>query len=211
MVAPVADRTRKTILAEISSVINLYSARGLTVREIHTDNEFECVRETLRPIVLNIVTADSHVGEVERSVRTIKERLRSWAHGLPFKRLPRIMIRHMVSDAVRCLNQFPHRNDISSTMSLTTIDTGAGTPNYNAMRIEFGSYVQVFEDCNPSNTPRARSLGAIALTPTGHSQGDYYFMSLCLEERSNCRNAPATWFLGNLRLKAIRSSGTLVN
>ena len=51
------------------------------------------------------------------------------------------------------------------------------------MRIEFGSYVQVFEDCNPSNTPRARSLGAIALTPTGNSQGDYYFMSLATGSR----------------------------
>ena len=42
------------------------------------------------------------------------------------------------------------------------------------MRIEFGSYAQVFEDNLPSNTLRARSLGAIALTPADNAQGDYF-------------------------------------
>jgi hypothetical protein len=46
------------------------------------------------------------------------------------------------------------------------------------MRLEFGSYVQVFEDNDPSNTLQSRSLGAIALTPTGNANGDYNFMSL---------------------------------
>ena len=119
---------------------------------MHADSELECVREDLQPIALNIVPADSHVGEVERSIRTIKERLRSCAHGLPFKRLPRVIINHMVIDAVRCLNQFPWANGISDTMSPACIVTGAANPEYNQMRIEFGTYVQVFEDNDPSDT-----------------------------------------------------------
>jgi hypothetical protein len=63
------------------------------------------------------------------------------------------------------------------TLSPTTIVTGVGTPDYACMRLELGSYVQVFEDNDPTNTPRARSLGAIALLPTGNAQGDY-FLSL---------------------------------
>jgi hypothetical protein len=46
------------------------------------------------------------------------------------------------------------------------------------MRLEFGSYVQVFEANDPTNTPKARSLGAITLTPSGNITGDYYFLSL---------------------------------
>ena len=46
------------------------------------------------------------------------------------------------------------------------------------MRVEFGSYVQIFEDNDPSNILSARSTGAIALTPTGNAQGDYFYMSL---------------------------------
>jgi hypothetical protein len=91
-ISSVPDRTKPTILRETQAVIRLYQARGLTVRDVHADSELECIREELRPITLDIVPADSHVGEVERSIRTIKERLRSCAHGLPFKRLPKLMI-----------------------------------------------------------------------------------------------------------------------
>ena len=51
------------------------------------------------------------------------------------------------------------------------------------MRLEFGAYVQVFEDKDPTNTPRSRSLGAIALTPTGNAQGDFNFLSLATGAR----------------------------
>lgn len=93
---------------------------------------------------MNILTADRHVGEVERSIHTIKERLRSMmlAHGLPFKRLRRIiMVSHMIADSIRCINQFPRKNGISATMSLDAIVTGAAPPDHNAMRLEFGSYI----------------------------------------------------------------------
>ena len=182
-VAPIVDRSHKTILKELSTVISVYQARGLVVQDIHADNEFECIRHDVRPVALNIVPSDSHVGEVERSIRTIKDRLRSAVHGLPFKRYPKLMIRHLVSDAVRCLNQFPRKNGVSDTMSPATIVMGIGTPDFTAMRIEFGAYAQVFEEFDPTNTPRARSLGAIALTPTGNAQGDYHFMSLATGAR----------------------------
>ena len=182
-VVPVADRSYKTILKEVTRVINIYQTRGLNVLDVHADSEFACLREALRPISMNIVTADSHVGEVERSIRTIKERLRSCVHGLPYKRLPKVMIRHLVSDTVRCLNQFPWRNGVSETLSPATIVLGVCTPDYTAMRIEFGAYVQVFEDSDPTNTPRARSMGAIALDPTGNAQGAYHFMSLATGAR----------------------------
>ena len=128
---------------------------------------------------MDIVPADSHVGEIERSDRTLKERTRSCVHGLPFKRLPKLMVTHIVKDAVRCLNQFPWSNGISEdTMGPDTLLTGSPPPDFNRMRLKFGSYVQVFEDNDPSKTLRARSTGAIALTPTGNFNGNYNFMSL---------------------------------
>jgi hypothetical protein len=167
----------------LRDVVGRYHARGFTVCDIHGDQELECVRVPMRPIEINVVPADSHVGEVERSIRTMKERLRSMAHGMPYKRLPQLMITHMVADTVRCLNQFPWKNGISSILSPASIVTGVGNPDYNKMRLEFGAYVQLFEDNAPSNTFRSRSLGAIALTPTGNAQGDYFFMSLATGKR----------------------------
>lgn len=56
--------------------------------------------------------------------------------------------------------------------------TGRPSPDYNDMKIEFGAYAQVLEDNDPTNTMKARTTGAIALTPTGNAQGGYYFLSL---------------------------------
>ena len=132
---------------------------------------------------MDIVPADRHVGEAERSVKTVKERLRSTVHGFPFKRIPKLLVVHIVADAVRCLNQFPWRNGVSRDASPLSIVTGAATPDYNCMRVELGQYVQVFEPSDHTNTPKSRSLGAIALTPTGNTNGDYYFLSLATGAR----------------------------
>ena len=53
--------------------VQLYKVRGLKVVNIHAGNEFECCRDKLNPIVLDIAGAGMHVGEVERSIQTIKE------------------------------------------------------------------------------------------------------------------------------------------
>ena len=56
------------MLNGLNKVINFYEARGLQVESVHADNEFECLREDLRPITLNIAGADKHVSMVERSI-----------------------------------------------------------------------------------------------------------------------------------------------
>jgi hypothetical protein len=61
--------------------------------------------------------------------------------------------------------------------------TGRAKPDYNELKLEFGSYVQVFEDNTPSNTTSSRNTGAIVLNPTGNAQGDYFFMSLVTGKR----------------------------
>ena len=177
-VAPVTNRSFKTILHELQAAIQLYTTRGFTVCDIHGDHEFECTRLALSPIHLNIVAADCHVGEVERSIRTIKERLRACVHGLPYRRLPKLLLRHMVTDAVRCLNLFPWSAGISDTLSPSAIVTGQPRPDFNSMRLELGSYVQLFDDHDTTNTPHSRTMGAIALGPTGNAQGAYHFLSL---------------------------------
>jgi hypothetical protein len=165
----VPDRSKKTILRETQRAINLYNTRGFTVHGMHCDNEFGCIKDDVLPVRLDIVPADSHVGEVERSIRTIRERTRSAVHGMPYKGLPKLMVIELVKEAVRCLNLFPRRDGISDTMSPNTIVTGEGLPDYNKMTLEFGEYVQIFEPTTPSNTLHSRTLGAIALGPSGNA------------------------------------------
>jgi hypothetical protein len=177
-VAPINNRSTRTLLMETKAVIRLYETRGFIVTRVEGDHEFACITNELLPIPLNIADADDHVAQVERSIRTIKERTRCLIQGLPFKRVPKVMMRAAVENANKVLNQFPPKGGVSETLSPLTIMTGKPTPDYNDMKIEFGAYAQVFEDNDPTNTQRARTTGAIALTPTGNAQGGYNFMSL---------------------------------
>lgn len=75
------------------------------MRDVHADNEFECVRDTIETIhaeddfrdlrsaiCLEVCTTNEHVRKVERSIRTMKEVIRATVHGMPYKRLPKQMI-----------------------------------------------------------------------------------------------------------------------
>ena len=45
-------------------------------------------------------------------------------------------------------------------------------------RLLFGSYVQVHDEPSPTNSPIARTVGAITLGRTGNLQGGYKFLNL---------------------------------
>jgi hypothetical protein len=141
---------------------------------------------------MNIAAADAHVPEIERSIGTTKERTRGTIQGMPFRRIPRVMVNAIVERAIRGLNQFPARctrrrlrHQTPDTISPLTIMTGMPGPDYNTFKIEFGSYAQVFEANDPTNTMRTHNTGAIALYPNDGEGGGYTFMSLVTGKELN--------------------------
>lgn len=137
-------------------------------------------------IFLNTASNDEHVPEVERFICTIEERVRCVWNTLPFEKIPAVVVRDMVSSTMFWLNGFPAPNGVSTTMSPREIVTGM-TVDYNKhCRIEFGAYAQTHEE--HSNGMEPRTVGAIALGPTGNSQGGHYFMSLKTGRRLNRTN-----------------------
>ena len=181
-VAPVNSRSKATMLREIRAVMDIYRRRGFTIESMYGDQEFECIENDLNTDVF-IADTDDHVPEIERSIRTIKDRVRSTVHGMPYKYLPRIMVRGLVEHAVKCLNQFPALNGISPTISPLTLVTGITPPTFDKLSLEFGSYAQIFELNTPTNTNKARTTGAIALNTSNGAQGGYQFMSLTTGDR----------------------------
>jgi len=71
----VNNRKKATMLQHIPAVIDKYTQRGFVVRDVHADSEFECIRSDIAPINLSVVTTSTHVGEIERSIRTTKENM----------------------------------------------------------------------------------------------------------------------------------------
>jgi len=116
-VATVLDRKKDTLLRATRAVVALYQSRGFNIPDLHTDMEFGCIRNDVLPTRLNVTAADDHVGEVERSIRTIKEFTRTTIHGLPFKRFPKLMIQELVYHAAKGLNQFPRARTASPIRS----------------------------------------------------------------------------------------------
>ena len=172
----VSDCTKETMLSFTNKSILEYTRCGFEIVDIHADKEFECLRESLGNVSLEICGPDEHVPEVERSIRMMKETMRAMAHGLLYRRLLKLMIVKLVAMATRCLNGFPKDDGVSEHMSPHSIVTGRARMDYNKIPLEFGSYVQLLDCC--VNTIRSHTISAIALNPTGDENGTYRFMSL---------------------------------
>lgn len=174
-----ADKTSEAIMKSLAKVTSLYQKRGFCVETLLMDGEFR----NLRPLVherlqaeMNVVSRGEHVPEVERYIRTVKERVRGTYGILPFTSIPTRMIIELVYNSVFWLNAFPFEDGISSTLSPRVLVTGKPVDCAKHCRIEFGRYAQIHEEHDNSMT--SRTTGAIALGPTGNSQGSYFFLSL---------------------------------
>ena len=151
---------------------------GFAVELALMDGEFAHLRGELASmgVMLNDMSRDEHVGDVERFIRTIKERMRAIYNTLPFQKVPARLIVEMRKASVFWLNSVPQKNGFASKLSPRTIMTGQKLDFKRHCRFQFGQYVQTHEEHNNSMSPR--TVGALALRPTGNAQGSYYFMSL---------------------------------
>jgi hypothetical protein len=139
----------------------------------HVDGEFESMRGDLAGIGmhLNVASNDEHVPEIERFIRTVKERTRCVYNIVPFPRMPSRMLVEMVQASVFWLNMFPPEDGVSDTISPRELIAGLKIDYNKHCKTEFGAYVQVHEDHD--NSMHTRTTGAIALRPTGNAQGGY--------------------------------------
>ena len=91
-------------------------------------------------LVISICAPDEHVPEVQRSIRTGKERIRSVTSTLPFDVLPEILCVHLVFYFYLRLNSFPPIGGISKTISPKTVVKGRSVDVNIHYRIPFGLY-----------------------------------------------------------------------
>ena len=74
------------------------------------------------------------------------------------------------------LHAFPARDGVSASISPKELETGVALDANKHCVVPFGAYVQNHEEHN--NAMASRTVGAIALRPTGNAQGGHYFFSL---------------------------------
>ena len=180
------NRTATTILSELRNVFKIYNARGFRIIEVHADNEFEKVEKDLLPIRLRTVGTDEHVPEIERSIQTQKNENRAVCYAMPYKCIPRVMVREIVAQGNVFLNAFGNEESAKIGMSPRNIIDNLPHIDYNDIKYEFGQYVQLHVSHKFTNNMKSRTVGAIVLGPT-NLRGRYNFMSLETGSKVNGR------------------------
>ena len=111
------DRQEPTIAAALQNVINTYARRGFNIDLVRGDPEFECLQKHMPNVQFDFAAQGDHVHDIERYVRTVKDRVRSCYNCLPFSHVPKAAINRMVRNAVFWLNAIPHQDGVSDTLS----------------------------------------------------------------------------------------------
>jgi phage gp36-like protein len=109
------------------------------------------------------------ITEIERYIRTVKDQSRSAYWMLPFKYIPRILLIHLIKNAVFWLNTFPHEDSASQKYSPRYIMIGQQLSFKRHAAIEFGAYVQTHEE--HSNDMQQRTMGVFVWDRPGTVRG----------------------------------------
>ena len=150
------NRKHKSVLDALKQTLTFYAQRGLHIKFIHGDGEFESLRSQIEALPghprLEVAAPGAHVPEAERRIRVIEERSRDIEASLPFEQLPRLMVTHMVLHATKMLNYFPTSAGLDNGYSPRTLMTGEVLSFKTHLSLKFGDYCQVHEHDEPRNS-----------------------------------------------------------
>ena len=124
-------------------------------------------------VEMNYANPQEHVPEAERNNRTIKERICATYHRIPFKCLPRLMIKVLVADSAQKLNFFPAKDGISEYYSPRMILHERNIDYDKHCLYSFGTYVQAHDEPDKSNMTAPCTLDCIYLCYNDNEQGGH--------------------------------------
>ena len=117
---PLKDQTAEELYKALDVVLRKYNKNKFRVNKINCDQQFKPLMEDVEDnlgIRMNYAPRDEHVPAAERNNRTISERIRVTYHSLPYKAMPKIMLRHLAMISAWQLNLFPVKGGVSSYYS----------------------------------------------------------------------------------------------
>ena len=115
---------------------------------------FEEVEDEL-DVTFHFTNPGEHGPYIEGHNRVLKERCRVIYHELPYRNIPKIMIKHLALDETRKMNPFPAKGGVSKYYSPKMIIKQTNVDYNKHIKIGFASYVQANQENNPSDTQEA--------------------------------------------------------
>ena len=175
----VIPNNKSTVLMTgIKGILQRYQQHGFRVEVALMDGEFGHLRREMASmgVTLNETSWDKHMGDIERFIHTIKERMRAIYNTLPFHKVPARLVVEMTKACVFWLNSLPPHCSFGNELSPCTIVAGQKLDFKRHCHFQFREYVQTHKEHD--NSMSSRTVGALVLHPTGNAQGGFYFMSL---------------------------------
>ncbi len=83
------------------------------MQTVFMDMVLEKLKDKLPNVILNTTAAREHVGEIERKIRVVKERVRCMTSILPYNILPKIMVIELMHFCIMWMNSFLIKSGIS--------------------------------------------------------------------------------------------------
>ena len=83
---------------------------------------------------MRLCGVDDHVPEIERSVQTQKKENRAVCHAMPYKCMPRIMVRELIKQGNEFLNAFGSKDTIADGLSPRNIIDNLPHVDYNDLK-----------------------------------------------------------------------------
>ncbi len=177
----IPSRTLDELRKAFDETFRIYNKFDFRVDVVHADPEFQKLRQDLadNDIELNVANPQEHVPEMERCIRTEKERFRSQIARMPFQgQMPVLMFRELGKFVTRWLNSFPPKGGVSQTYSPRAVVTGRAIDYKKHCLIPFGSYVEATMENTPTNSMLERTISGIYLGSRDVHQGGHNVMNL---------------------------------
>ena len=177
----VPGRTTGEYRKQLTKLLHLYKTAGFPVCTISCDNEFRPVLELMKDefqFKPNYASAQEHVPEAERNHCVIKERVRACFHNAPFKSVPHVAAKYLVTESTAKLNYFPAQGGCSKVYSLHHIILQKPLIYKLHCKIPTLQTVLAHHEPTPLNSMHARAIEGLYLGPTKNAQGGHKIYNL---------------------------------
>jgi hypothetical protein len=126
---------------------------GFRITTIHAAGKFAPLKILIESLpggpLVNLASPNEHIPEMEWQIWVVKEWSQAACHSLLFQWIPKLLMIHIVLNAIKMLNFFPTKVGISNTFSPKTIMFGE-TLNYKKhLSLQVGQYFQVCKEDTP--------------------------------------------------------------
>jgi hypothetical protein len=167
----VEKRTAKLLAKILTKVLMLYVWGGFIVNLALMDKESDAVKEHVSFFQVNTTAAREHVGEIERSIRTMKERTRCTISEFSFQSIPTKVMIYTVYNICMWLNVFPIISGIAGGFSPRELVTGLTINSIKHCKFDVGAYIEASTNAVITNDSANRTHPCIFLGPSGNKQG----------------------------------------